>query len=47
LVFALPNLSAVMRPVQPSFRLACYATVLLCLIVTYIGAPRTFLYFQF
>jgi D-alanyl-lipoteichoic acid acyltransferase DltB (MBOAT superfamily) len=47
LVFALPNLSAVMKPLQPNFRLACYATVLLCLIVTYIGAPRTFLYFQF
>jgi hypothetical protein len=47
LVFALPNLSVGAKPLRPDFRLACYATVMLCLVVTYIGAPRSFLYFQF
>ncbi len=47
LVFVLPNLSVGVRPLRPNFRLACYVSVLACLIITYISAPRSFLYFQF
>ncbi len=47
LVFALPNLSVSVKPLRPNFRLACYVSVLCCLVITYISAPRSFLYFQF
>jgi D-alanyl-lipoteichoic acid acyltransferase DltB (MBOAT superfamily) len=47
LVFALPNLSVGIIPLQPNLRLACYVSVLFCLVTTYVGTPRTFLYFQF
>jgi alginate O-acetyltransferase complex protein AlgI len=47
LVFLLPNISAQEEPLVPSPRLAFGLVTIVCLIVTYIGAPRTFIYFQF
>jgi D-alanyl-lipoteichoic acid acyltransferase DltB (MBOAT superfamily) len=47
LVFALPNLSVEMKPLRPNLQLACYASALLWLVTTFIGAPKAFLYFQF
>ena len=47
LVFALPNPSADTKLMRPTFRLACYASAMAWLVVTYLGAPRTFIYFQF
>ena len=47
LVFALPNLSVGTEPLRPSVRTACYASVMVCFVLTFISAPRSFLYFQF
>ena len=44
LMFALPNPSADTKLMRPTVRLARYASALA---VTYLGAPRTFIYFQF
>jgi len=47
LVFAMPNLSTINVPLRPNLRLACFAAIMICFVVTFIGAPRSFIYFQF
>ena len=47
LVFALPNLSVITKPLQPSISLAFFSSVMIWLVVTYIDVPRAFIYFQF
>lgn len=47
LVFVLPNWAKSWAKLQPSWRLAAVVAVMTCLVATWLGQPRSFIYFQF